>query len=216
MKTDRTAQRVQHALPAANDAAADLPCLAGQPADHAPRLGQCPCQRIRPQLEEIKALGERERPVYVFAHILLPHGPYNFSADGECLTQLQSQQRGSRQGYIDQARFASRIIEELVSHLLAEGRAEPVILIHADEGPFPEGRDPKVPWQELPNEQLRIKTAILNAYYLPDGQYEQLNEETSPVNSFRVIFNALFGTDFEILTERTFVSQDDRHLYAST
>ena len=171
------------------------------------------CQRIRPQLEEIKALGERERPVYVFAHILLPHGPYNFSADGECLTQLQSQQRGSRQGYIDQARFASRIIEELVSHLLAEGRAEPVILIHADEGPFPEGRDPKVPWQELPNEQLRIKTAILNAYYLPDGQYEQLNEEISPVNSFRVIFNALFGTDFEILTERTFVSPDDRHLY---
>lgn len=65
----------------------------------------------------------------------------------------------------------------------------------------------------MPNEQLRIKTAILNAYYLPDGQYEQLNEEISPVNSFRVIFNALFGTDFEILTERTFVSPDDRHLY---
>ena len=171
------------------------------------------CQRIRPQLEEIKAIGERERPTYVFAHILLPHGPYNFTAEGDCLTHPQSRARGSREGYIDQTVFASRIIEELVSHLQAEGRDPPVILIHADEGPFPEGRESGVPWQELTDEQLRIKTAILNAYYLPEGQYEQLSQEISPVNSFRVLFNALFEGGFELLPDRTYVSPDDRHLY---
>ena len=68
-------------------------------------------------------------------------------------------------------------------------------------------------WHELPDEQLRIKTAILNAYYFPDEQYEQLGDEITPVNSFRVLFNALFETDFEILPDRTYVSPDDRHLY---
>ena len=34
------------------------------------------CQRVARQVEEIEAVGERDRPVHVFAHILVPHGPY--------------------------------------------------------------------------------------------------------------------------------------------
>lgn len=174
------------------------------------------CQRMAPQIEEIKALSQDRaaaRPRYVFAHILLPHGPYNFTEDGRCLTQEEARARGPRQGFIDQTLYASRLIEELVNHLQSSEENPPVILIHADEGPFPEGREAGVPWQELSDEQLRIKTAILNAYYFPDGQYRELSDDTSPVNSFRVLFNALFGTNFEILPDRTYVTPDDRHLY---
>lgn len=174
------------------------------------------CQRVEPQLAEIKALrerGETTRPVYVFAHFLLPHGPYNFTSDGRCLSRQQSEERGSKQGFIDQTLYASRIIKELVMHLLDQEGNPPVILIHADEGPFPEEREVGVPWQDLPDEQLRIKTAILNAYFLPEGNYQELNAKTSPVNSFRILFNALFGTDFDILPDRTYVTPDDRHLY---
>ena len=39
------------------------------------------CQRVARQIEEIKALGGGPEPVYVFAHILVPHGPEVFTTD---------------------------------------------------------------------------------------------------------------------------------------
>lgn len=170
------------------------------------------CQRVAAQIEDIKAIGVRDKPTYVFAHILVPHGPFNFTTDGDCLSLADSDKRGHRQGYVDQVVYASRIIEDLVTHLQAEGRPAPVILIHSDEGPFPSFKA-GVPWQEQPHDRLRIKTAILNAYYLPKGDDGALTDDISPVNTFRVVFNALFGTAFELLPNRVFVSPNDDSLY---
>lgn len=170
------------------------------------------CQRMAAQLEDIKSLGVRERPAYVFAHILVPHGPYNFTTDGRCLTYEESRARGERQGYIDQVGYASRIIEDLVTHLLSEGRPAPIILIQADEGPFPRQERGK-PWQEQSDEAIRIKTAILNAYYFPNGDYSELTNDITPVNSYRALFNAHFGTGFDLKPNRTYVSPGDNNLY---
>ena len=46
------------------------------------------CQRVARQVEEIKRLRGDGRPIYVFAHILVPHEPYVFTLDGGCLTRL--------------------------------------------------------------------------------------------------------------------------------
>jgi hypothetical protein len=174
------------------------------------------CQRVARQVEEIKAIGERDEertgPVYVFAHILVPHGPEVFTRDGRCLTQQEWIERGEVQGYIDQVAYADRLIEDLVTTLQADGRTPPVILIQADEGPFPE-REPGVPWQDASPEELRIKTGILNAYYFPGGDYRLLRPDITPVNSYRVLFNTVFGTDFPQLPDRTFVFPHDRRLY---
>ena len=124
------------------------------------------CQRIARQVEAIKAVGPRDRPVYVFAHLLVPHGPFVFTADGRCLEQKASEARGEPRGYAEQVAYADTIIEDLVTTLLAEGRPEPVVLIQADEGPIPT-RDLRIPWTEASDAELRIKFGILNAYPLP-------------------------------------------------
>jgi hypothetical protein len=50
----------------------------------------------------------------------------------------------------------------------------------------------------------REKLAILNAYYLPNFKNNSdLYPEISPVNSFRLIFNHYFLTDYEILDDRS-------------
>lgn len=170
------------------------------------------CQRVARQVEEIEAVGARERPVYVFAHILVPHGPYVFDRDGRCMPMAEAKARGRRQGYIDQIAYANRIIEDLVATLQADDRPPAVILVQADEGPFPE-RDGRVPWQEATAEELRIKTGILNAYYFPGRDYAALRPGITPVNSYRVLFNALFGTDFAQLPDRVFAFPNDFHLY---
>lgn len=170
------------------------------------------CQRVAPQIEEIKALGEQDQPLFVFAHILVPHGPYNFAPDGRCLTHDEARDRGEEQGYLDQVVYASQMIEELVTTLQSDERNPPIILIQSDEGPFPE-RDRTVPWQEQPPHVQSIKTSIINAYYFPNGDYNQLREGITPVNSYRVLFNTYFGTSFPLLPDRIFVSPDERRLY---
>ena len=169
------------------------------------------CQRVPRQVTRIKAIEHRTQPVYVFAHILVPHGPYVFTAEGECLTLAQARERGSRQGYADQIAYADLIIRDVVSTLLARDPA-PVILIQADEGPFPE-RDGRVPWHEASPEELRIKTGILNAFYFPTGKYDELSPRISPVNSYRAVFNAAFGTTFPMLPDRIHAFPNGRNLY---
>jgi hypothetical protein len=167
------------------------------------------CQRVPRQVEMIQNVGVRERPVYVFAHFLLPHEPFVFAPDGRCLSHAESAERGRQQGYVDQVAYAHRIIEQLVTTLQTEGRPKPIILIQADEGPYPEDgpfpdRDLRIPWQDAPPEHLRIKSGILNAFYFPDGGYDQLRPDITPVNSYRVLFNHYFGADLPLLPDRIY------------
>lgn len=108
--------------------------------------------------------------------------------------------------------YAGRMIEDLVTRLQVGNRAPPVIIIQSDEGPFP-SFEAGVPWQDQPERQLRVKTGILNAYYFPNRRYEQLGEDITPVNSYRALFNAVFGTEFDLLSDRVFVFPGDNRLY---
>jgi hypothetical protein len=47
------------------------------------------------------------------------------------------------------------------------------------------------------------RMGILNAYYFPNRDYRGLCQEITPVNSFRVVLNTLFGARFEILPDRS-------------
>lgn len=170
------------------------------------------CQRVGPQVEAVKALGEREGPTYAFVHILVPHGPYVFAPDGTCLSQAAANARGADEGFLDQIEYANSIIRDLVTTLQEGDGPDPVIIIQADEGPFPE-RDGSVPWQDVPADELRIKTGILNAFYFPNGDYSELSREISPVNTYRVLFNSYFGTDLPILPDRVMAFPHDWVLY---
>ena len=173
------------------------------------------CQRIRPQVEEIKAIGnrsKRDKPLYVFAHFLLPHGPFNFTVDGRCLTLEEQVERGEEQGYLDAIAYANSIIEEIVTTLQNGDQEPPIILIQADEGPFPT-RDYRIPWQEASVDELRIKSGILNAYYFPGQDYSALREDITPVNSYRILFNTYFGANFPLLPDRIFFFPNDANLY---
>ena len=170
------------------------------------------CQRVARQVERIKAIGRRDDPVYVFAHFLVPHGPEVFAPDGSCLTQAEFAERGLDRGYTDQILYANRIIQDIVTTLQAPDRAPSVILIQADEGPYPK-RDGRIPWQDAPAEALRIKTGILNAFYFPDQDYRQLSPRITPVNIYRAVFNAQFATGLPLLPDRILAFPNDAALY---
>ncbi len=170
------------------------------------------CQRVARQIERIKAIGSGPKPIYLFAHILVPHGPYVFTPDGDCLSYEESVRRGPQRGYVEQVAYANTIIEDIVTALQADDRRPSVILIQADEGPMPE-RNHSTPWQQASAEELRIKTGILNAYHFPNGDYSELRPDITPVNSYRAVFNTIFGTDFPQLPDRIFAFPGDWNIY---
>src|SRR5690606_5473879 len=78
--------------------------------------------------------------------------------------------------------------------------------------PFPK-HDGRIPWQDAPPDELRIKTGILNAYYFPGRDYDGLTQDITPVNSYRVLFNTYFSTTFPLLENRIYAFPNDGKIY---
>lgn len=175
-------------------------------------LGQC--HRVPRQIDKVMEISERNEATFVFAHILVPHDPYVFDPDGRCLSFEERKRRSERDGYVAQLRYANSLIKDLVSALLATEGPKPIIIIQADEGPFPDRyRHSNRSWQEATVDELKMKMGILNAYYFPDGDYRDLDQHVTSVNTFRILFNKYFGTRLKRLPDRVFAFPDYFKVY---
>jgi len=172
------------------------------------------CQRVPRQMAQIKQIGERPEPTFVFAHILLPHEPYVFDANGHCLSLAEMDARDAKTGYAGQIHYANTLLRDVITSLLDGSGKKPIIILQADEGPFPQryGNSSRS-WLDADEAELRMKTGILNAYYFPDGDYRMLYGTITPVNSFRIVFNKFFGATFEKLPDRIYASPDVFQIY---
>jgi len=54
----------------------------------------------------------------------------------------------------------------------------------------------------LEETDVRERMPILNAYYFSDGDYSDLYEDISPVNTFRLILNQYLGTELALLPDK--------------
>ena len=150
------------------------------------------------QVKDIEQLAaeKRGRPKFVFAHILMPHGPYVYDADGGPLPAgLTNNQR-----YLRQLQFTNREVEKLVDRLLKTyGKKPPVIMLVSDEGEHP--ADFKVAG---PDSELLEKFNVSGAYYFPGVKHTGLYQTITPVNYFRVLMNDFFHTNLALLPDRSF------------
>jgi len=158
-------------------------------------------------IDNMAALAKDPDQKFVFAHIICPHPPFVFEADGRPLGLFKSMSMRltPKQLYINQVRFISKRVEGLVDTLLENSKQPPIIIIQADHGsgyvlhPTHNSAEPS---DEFLQEQFRI----LSAYYLPSGRNRDLSQGISPVNSMRVVLNSVFGEKFELLPNRSFYS----------
>jgi len=148
-------------------------------------------------------------PKFVFAHILMPHPPYVFRADG---TFVPDETPTGGATFATQLAYTNRRMEAILEPLLALPEAQrPIIIIQADEGPYPSryARDTLgFDWSTATADELEIKYGILNAMYLPGlPSGATLPYPTiSSVNTFRLLFDDYFGADLPLLPDRSFTS----------
>lgn len=162
--------------------------------------------------DAIESLEPRGRPMFVFAHIMAPHLPHTVDAEGRHYDVPPSY----IEGYRNEVAYLNKRIEAMVATVL-ESRPNSVFIIQGDHGPWSdwdgnaEGRHE--PWHGTREDYIRDRTAILNAYYFPDGGYDALYPEITPVNSFRVLLNRFFGADLPLLEDKTYLFNEDASDY---
>jgi hypothetical protein len=169
-----------------------------------------------PKFEKLADVASVQGPKFVFAHVLLPHGPYMFGPQGEMLTEGQVAQRTRTENYLNQLVFTNEKVKWLVDQILSESDRPPIIVLQADEGPKEtlQGFRDGIPWNQFSQETLRAHMRIFSAYHLPDTDYESiLYPSVTPVNSFRIIFDHYFGTSYGLLEDKSYVVEDLEHPY---
>jgi len=159
--------------------------------------------RVMSLLSNVKKLPEVGGKLFVFAHLVLPHPPYSFDADGKPsnFNEETATHRDVVDAYINQVKFANKEMLSVIDMLLMDSKRPPVIIIQGDHGPPPEI---SLTYSE--------KMPILNAYYLPGKQAEQmLYPSISPVNTFRVILNSYFGKNLPLLEDKSYYAPNENH-----
>ena len=154
-------------------------------------------------------------PKFAFAHILCPHPPYVFDADGRRIPQATLEMTGhvweQKDLYLDQLSFVNKKVEILVDVILSRSEICPIIILQADHGTastfYVDGTSDRASPAE---HMLRERLEILNAYHLPQGGDSLLYDSITPVNTFRLIFDFYFGTDHGLLDDYYYYSTYDR------
>ena len=147
----------------------------------------------------VPGLASMPGPKFVFMHIIAPHPPFVFMADGSKITDPSSyiDQNGNytqakyQDGYKEEVPFDDQELEKTISILISKSTRPLVIVLQADTGPW---------FTTGPNQ-----FTILNAYYMP-GHTAQLYPGISPVNSFRVVLNSYFNANLPLLDDVSYFS----------
>ena len=153
-------------------------------------------ERVLFTLSELEALPKIPGPKFAFVHVIAPHFPYVFGPNGEQVTPIRSDNPQDRQahdieGYRNQVIFVNSQLERILERIIQDSSIAPVIIIQGDHGP---GMIPDSIFAEH-------RMNILNVYFLPAPGQNELYASITPVNSFRVVFNHVFGADIEMLED---------------
>lgn len=146
----------------------------------------------------------------VFAHIISPHPPFVFDADGDAVTpdgayviadgdEYPGEDADYIEGYRGQVSFISRQILSAIDSILAKSTTSPVIILQADHGP-----GSQLVWESPDESNLAERFGILNAYYFPDGNTADLYPTITPVNTFRVVLDHFFGGSYGRLPDQNY------------
>lgn len=180
-------------------------------------FGPTEARRIDYQFERIASVKNDPASTFTFMHMLLPHPPIIFDAEGTLISQAELKSHSDEENYVNQLIYSNTRMKEMVDDLLSgPDDKDPIVIIQSDEGPHPPRlvRDEtNFNWFQATPEELQEKLLILNAYYLPGVSQDRLYQTISPVNTFRLLFDLYYGADLPLLPDRSYVYKSRNDLY---
>jgi rhodanese-related sulfurtransferase len=146
--------------------------------------------------EKLTQLDEVPRPMFVYAHIMLPHFPFIFDENGSI---NDPDHLWDWDYYLGSYIFATKLARRLVGELLesADPARQPVIVLQSDHGARNHLTDNpgSAILLDYPED---LHYHILNALYLPGYDYSALEEDLDPINTFPLILNFYLGENLPL------------------
>jgi hypothetical protein len=161
--------------------------------------------RVENTLTNLSTLPEVVGLKFVYAHLMIPHPPYIYEADGsirlddryyrEALNQPISEEY-YQDGYVKNLEYTNAVMLPLIKTLIQESQTPPVIILLSDHGM---------------RDENRMENLI--AVFDPKLGVGEIYSTITPVNIFRVLLNTHFGTDYPFLEDKSYYSEyPDRYL----
>lgn len=172
------------------------------------------------QLEALKGVSLDDELTFTFCHLLMPHTPYVFTSEGGPSSYIPPVEEEYRAAYLEQLKFTSKKLQEVVSYILDNSSNPPIIVIASDEGYAGPLWDSY--WrshrglQDLAMEDpdtLKLRQGTILAIYNPYGG--SLEKPISPVNIFRYVLDSITDSNLEYLEDRYYLKSftDFQHEY---
>lgn len=168
--------------------------------------------RINFALDGLTDAAQIAGPKFVFVHVIVPHPPFVFHADGAPVDPrypfslmdgdlyLGSPQEYV-QGYQEQLAFIDARMRPILDQLLDNPSRPVIVVVQGDHGP-----GAYLQWNTPSEQALSQRFSILNAYYFSEGVDAPLYDRMTPVNTFRMIFNTYFGAQLPLLPDKSYYS----------
>lgn len=166
------------------------------------------------KLAKLPQVAARPGPKFVFLHIMSPHTPFVFAADGSDPVKrgygsmfdginddITSEQY--HHWYREQATFTDNQVGIMIDRVLAASRKPPIIVLIGDHGP----RAGMI--AEPDASSLRECLSNLTAVYLPGKNHRGLYPRITPVNLFRIVLNDYFDAKLPMLEDKSYYSYPD-------
>ena len=159
------------------------------------------------------------QPGLIFAHIVAPHPPFAFDANGDPRQTRMPALLGDgdhwhrlavssgesyKSGYVDTVRTLNVRLNTLVRSIVARNRKS-IVLIHSDHGP-----GAGLVWDRPDRTDIRERLSILAALRFPDGEVPPVTPDSTPVNLYRAVLNRALGIGLPAIEDRSFHSTWER------
>jgi len=181
------------------------------------------CERLKNQLDFLEtARSSSTGPLFIFAHLTLPHDPITMNSDGVCVKHVYYPGYGTRwddyraaySGYVEF--LNKRLLEIFDANAAMKKNRGFVFVIQADEGPYPRRlhENPEIDMHSFTDDEIREKFGIINAIYWDKDRYGPPFLTRTPENNWRIILSKISGADLPLIAdERSLLMKSDKFIY---
>jgi len=147
-----------------------------------------------------------EKPTYVFAHLYVPHPPFLFGPNGENVTPDHNEISGLQswenpEGYVNQLIYATSEVSRVVENIILKDPSA-IIIVQGDTGTY--------------TAISRSSEKIFDHAYQAHSIFYAIRisenvdlQEINPVNTYRIVFNHMFNSNYDLLGTFNFELDND-------
>jgi hypothetical protein len=135
------------------------------------------------------------RPRFVYSHFMIPHYPFTYDSAGNKLKNVEDDPSLERdmQLYVNQLIYTNKLIRNIIEKVLTETSKPAVIIIQGDHG-----------YRHYLLKDKSLEFPNLNAVYFYNKDYHLLTDQSSTVNTFRIVLNTFFNQNLPLLKDTSY------------